>query len=172
MTNPRSIIFLHGLQATPERSGSARAIRDAFSVRHAVITPDYLPLERSHVQIEKFLGEIICSNPGALLVGTSLGGYWAYRMSCVLSAELGLSCVLLNPYFYHYPEVGYFEHNPEVEVTMLVNLDDELIGPLDLIKRFEGKAQMIISETGGHRFKDKAPIINAVRQALQSSGEE
>lgn len=87
-------------------------------------------------------------------------------MVCVLPEILGLSCVLLNPYFHHYPDIGPFAHKSGTFVTLLVNLDDELIGPHELLTRFAGTAQIIVSETGGHRFKDKTPIINAVRKAL------
>ena len=79
----RTIIFLHGKQSTPEGSGSGKAIREHFSKEHTVLIPDYKPLERTHEEIEAYLKECIAPHPGALIVGISLGGYWAYRMACI-----------------------------------------------------------------------------------------
>ena len=99
LTMKKTIIFLHGKQSTPEGSGSGKAIREHFSNEHNVLIPDYKPMKRTHEEIDAYLKDYISPHPEALIVGISLGGYWAYRMTCVLPANLGLSCVLLNPYF-------------------------------------------------------------------------
>lgn len=162
----RTIIFLHGKQSTPEGSGSGKAIREHFSQGYNVLIPDYKPMERTHGEIEAYLKEYITPHPGALLVGISLGGYWVYRMTCVLPADLGLSCVLLNPYFYNYPEIEVSIPPKNTPITIVVNLDDDLINPLEVIRRFQDTATIKAFEKGGHRFKDKTPIVKAVKTAL------
>jgi len=163
----QTIIFLHGKQSTPEGSESGKAIRAHFAPEHTVLVPDYRPLERTHEEIETFLTGVISSHPGALLVGISLGGYWAYRMTCVLPKELNLSCVLLNPYFYNYSEIAAPLPPADIPITVVVNLDDDLINPQEVIKRFQNTATIRAFETGGHRFKDKTPIVREVAAALQ-----
>jgi predicted esterase YcpF (UPF0227 family) len=163
----QTIIFLHGKQSTPEGSGSGKAIRDHFAPEHTLLVPDYRPLERTHEEIETFLKGVISAHPGALLVGISLGGYWAFRMTCVLPKELNLSCVLLNPYFYNYPEIEVPMPAKDARITVVVNLDDDLINPQEVIKRFSGHATIVTFEKGGHRFADKRPIVEAVRANLR-----
>ena len=90
----RTIIFLHGKQSTPEGSGSGKAIREHFSKEHTVLIPDYKPMERTHQEIEAYLKAYISPRPGALIVGISLGGYWAYRMTCTLPASLGVQVIM------------------------------------------------------------------------------
>ena len=163
----KTIIFLHGKQSTPEGSGSGKAIREHFSKEHNVLIPDYKPMERTHEEVENFLKGVISIHPGALLVGISLGGYWAYRMTCILPSDLGLSCVLLNPYFYNYPEIEVPMPTRNIPIRVVVNLDDELINPQEVIKRFRNTATIRAFETGGHRFKNKTPIVREITAALQ-----
>lgn len=163
----KTIIFLHGKQSTPEGSGSGKAIREHFSTEHNVLIPDYKPMERTHEEIETYLKEYIFPHPEALVVGISLGGYWAYRMTCVLPAGLSLSCVLLNPYFYNYPGVEIPTPLEGARLSVVVNLDDDLINPEAVVARFSGFAKIVTSEKGGHRFADKRPIVEAVRINLQ-----
>ena len=163
----QTIIFLHGKQSTPEGSGSGKAIRERFGSEHTVLIPDYRPFERTHEEIETFLTGVISAHPGALLVGISLGGYWAYRMTCVLPKELNLSCVLLNPYFYNYPEIEIPMPPNAAHITLVVNLDDDLINPEAVVERFSGHATIVTAEKGGHRFADKGPIVEAVRASLR-----
>ena len=170
MNNERqAIIFLHGKQSTPEGSGSGKAIREHFSKEYNVLIPDYKPMERTHEEIEAYLKAYISPHPEALIVGISLGGYWAYRMACILPTNLGLSCVLLNPYFYNYPEIEVPMPPADIPITVVVNLDDDLIHPQEVLKLFQGTATIRAFETGGHRFKDKTPIVREVAAALQRS---
>ena len=164
-----TIIFLHGKQSTPEGSGSGKAIREHFSKEYNVLIPDYKPMGRTHEEIEAYLNKYISPHPKALIVGTSLGGYWAYRMACILPADLGLSCVLLNPYFFNYPEIEVPMPPADIPITVVVNLDDDLINPQEVLKRFQSTATIRAFETGGHRFKDKTPIVREVAAALQRS---
>lgn len=163
----KTIIFLHGKQSTPEGSGSGKAIREHFSKEHNVLIPDYKPMEQTHEKIETYLKGYISLHPQALIVGISLGGYWAYRMTCTLPADLGLSCVLLNPYFYNYPEIEVPKPPNNIPITVVVNMDDDLINPQEVIKRFQNMATIRAFETGGHRFKNKTPIVREIAAALQ-----
>ena len=168
MNNERqAIIFLHGKQSTPEGSGSGKAIQEHFSKEYNVLIPDYKPMERTHEEIQAYLKDYISPHTEALIVGISLGGYWAYRMACILPAELCLSCVLLNPYFYNYPEIEVPMPPANIPITVVVNMDDDLINPQEVIKRFRSTATIRAFDKGGHRFKDKTPIVREVATALR-----
>jgi len=165
----KTIIFLHGKQSTPEGSGSGKAIRENFSKEYNVLIPDYKPMERTHEEIEAYLKEFISPHHEALIVGISLGGYWAYRMACILPSDLDLSCLLLNPYFFNYPEIEVSMPPTNISITVIVNLDDDLINPQEVMKRFQSTATIRAFEKGGHRFKDKTPIIREITAVLQNN---
>lgn len=54
-----------------------------------------------------------------------------------------------------------------IPITVIVNLDDDLINPQEVIKRIHGTATIRALEKGGHRFKDKTPIVEAVNASLR-----
>jgi hypothetical protein len=88
-------------------------------------------------------------------------------MTCVLRKELNLSCILLNPYFYNYPEIEIPISPNTAHITLVVNLDDDLINPEAVVERFSGHATIVTAEKGGTGFADKGPIVEAVRASLR-----
>lgn len=165
----KTIIFLHGKEATPETSASAKAIKEHFTA-YNVLVPDYLPMERTYDEVESFLTTYIENviKDGNLihLVGISLGGYWAYTMGCKIPHVQ--QCVLLNPAFHCYPDKPVAPPKPDLHITIVVNLDDEIVDPNEAIDRFKGCADIKIFETGGHRFSNCKDMVGAVDTALNS----
>ncbi len=68
--------------------------------------------------------------------------------------------------FYYYPKIEVPLPPANIPITVVVNLDDDLINPQGVIKRFQGTATIKASEKGGHRIKDKTPIVEAVKAGL------
>jgi uncharacterized protein len=164
-----TIIFLHGKESTPETSSSAKAVKEYFS-GYDVLVPDYRPLERTHEEVEVFLTEFIedamKNNNIVHLVGISLGGYWAYTMGCKFREIT--DCVLLNPSFRCYPEIPVVPTKPGLPISIIVNLDDDIVNPQDAIERFSGRAYIKTYKAGGHRFSNRNEMIGEIEKALNS----
>jgi len=162
---PETIIFLHGKESTPETSTSAQAVREYFN-KDTVLVPDYKPLERSHEEIEVYLSRYI-KNAGldVSLVGISLGGYWAYKMACQENAS---RCIMLNPSFRCYPDVPIVPAKPGLPISIIVNLDDDVVNPSDAIDRFKDRAGIVTFNQGGHRFNNREEMLSEISKAMNS----
>lgn len=167
-----TIIFLHGKESTPETSSSAKAVKEYF-VGYNVLVPDYRPLERTHDEIEAFLTEFIKdalkNDQMIYLVGISLGGYWAYTMSCNFS-EVS-HCILLNPSFRCYPDIPVATPKLGLPISILVNLDDDVVDPQDAVERFKGRAYIKTFTSGGHRFSNREEMLGEIEKALNTISE-
>jgi predicted esterase YcpF (UPF0227 family) len=161
---PETIIFLHGKESTPDSSSSARSVKEYFK-QDKVLVPDYRPLERSHEEIESYLSDVIeKAGTEVSLVGISLGGYLAYRMAC--KSPNVSRCILLNPSFRCYPDVPVCDPKPRLPITIVVNMDDEIVNPADALERFRGRAAMISFDHGGHRFENREEMLGEIRKAM------
>ncbi|WFF38608.1 hypothetical protein LU290_10280 [Moraxella nasibovis] len=85
-----TIIYLHGLDADPNANKAIITARHAQTLGVETIRPD-LNCPPDEV-VAKILA-LIDDNPNSVLVGSSLGGYFA----TLLSDMTGAPCVLLNP---------------------------------------------------------------------------
>lgn len=85
-----TIIYLHGLDSDPNASKAVITAEYATTLGVDTIRPDLnCPPDEA---VAKILA-LIHDNPNAVLVGSSLGGYFA----TLLSDMTGTPCVLLNP---------------------------------------------------------------------------
>lgn len=85
-----TIIYLHGLDADPNANKAIITADHADTLGITTIRPD-LNCPPDEV-VDKLL-TLIKDNPDCVLIGSSLGGYFA----TLLSDMTGVSCVLLNP---------------------------------------------------------------------------
>ena len=85
-----TVIYLHGLDSDPNATKAqiTKAYAEPFGI--SVLSPDLnCPPEQSLIKIAK----LVESHPDAVLLGSSLGGYFAN----VVSDLTGMPAVLLNP---------------------------------------------------------------------------
>lgn len=161
---PKTIVFLHGKESTPRTSSSARAVVEYFK-HDTVLVPDYRPLVRSHAEIEEFLsGFVADAGPDVTVVGISLGGYWAYRIASLVPAVSG--CIMLNPSFRCYPDLPIPDPRPGLPLTLIVNLDDEVVDPAPALELFTGHAEITSFSRGGHRFENRRDMLREIELAL------
>lgn len=163
---PESIIFLHGKESTPDTSTSAQAVRDHFT-NDTVLVPDYKPLERTHEEIEEYLADYIKNAGGDVsIVGISLGGYWAYRMGCKVPNVS--RCIMLNPSFRCYPDIPVISARTGLPISIIVNMDDDIVNPADAIERFKERAYIKTFKKGGHRFNNRQAMLREIEKAINS----
>lgn len=157
------IIFLHGLESTPETSHSAKLITDNFDNVHV---PHYNPKKSTYLLVKQTLKSLIdhyteVMKEDVILIGISLGGFWALHMTEFTNCN---KVILLNPAIVRGEERYGVTVNVSGEVGghLLLNMDDEVIDNNENCKRFEGRFKIDTFQTGGHRMtnlKELIPLI-------------
>ena len=188
MNNP--IVYLPGFNSGPQSEKSAQ-LKLHFPGLVAATYDTWDP-DNGFKQIDALLRPLLQDQP--LLVGSSLGGFWAYQFA----KKYDLKCVLLNPCmtpevslkpsvgkvenFYtgatgiltledllKYP--GYRGAGAALELTQCTVLHekgDEVIPYQESVENFAGKAKLVLLEGGNHRFAQLDVAIREIRQ-LQNS---
>jgi len=168
--NKDVIVYLHGMESTPSTSSSAQAVKERFA-DYEVLVPDYRPLERSHEEIGAYLAEYIAntiarSEGEVYLIGISLGGYWAFTMGCKIPYIS--QSILLNPSFRCYPDMPLVPLRAGFPISIIVNLDDDVVDPQNTIDRFTGLAYIKTFNVGGHRFTNREEMLDEIEKTINS----
>ena len=172
MQTTRALIYLHGFRSSP-MTEKGQIFRRTFA-GITLATYDTLHPDIACDQLERIVEQALPQRP--LLIGSSLGGFWA----CQLARKYRLSCVLLNPCMS--PETTLRPYIGEVEnlytgergvmtasdlqayekyrfageaaqCVVLHERGDELIPWQESAASFEGRAKLILIEGGSHRFE-------------------
>lgn len=141
------ILFLHGLDSSRE-STKFHAI-DAN--KKFCINVDYRNL--NYATVEKFYNDAIETIKPNLLVGHSLGGYWALK----LSAQHRLPAIIANPSLSPNFRDDYLpinEHDLEHDVPQIayIELGDEILNMYEVSEKLEPFMQIKTLEGGHHRL--------------------
>jgi len=185
------IIYLHGFASIGSGEKSAAMIAE-FGVDN-VIAPD-LPFDAD--EVEHTLTAIIggLKSYPIILVGTSLGGFWANYMA----QRWDIPCILINPSmspsvsmkhrigtqcnYYTGDEIVVTEENVQkfikreqylakntngALIHLFVAKDDAVLNPADMIAAVPYFASRTIKETGGHRFEGNWPeVIQKIKEIV------
>jgi predicted esterase YcpF (UPF0227 family) len=158
-------IFFHGMLSTPSTSRSAKAVKNFLTQKGVeVIVPDYKPQTRSHDEIDAYLKKelqkVIDPNDKIILIGISLGGYWAYKMAndfCKVER-----CVLINPSLNYYGKS--VEDKSSVPLTIIGNADDDVVNNKETLEKFKSRALCIEFPSGGHRPTNMSQILPLIEE--------
>lgn len=170
--NPNSQKILH-LQQYAKKNGYTL---------HTPRYPDHDPRE-AHKFLTDYVTQVKKKDPHAVLVGTSLGGYWAHR----LSNEHKLPSVVINPAiephttldrhvkagrmtpdaFKHYKKL--IDHHSSLSTVheprmVLLEKGDTVIDPNKTAKAYKGHADVRMFEGGNHQFSRHNEIGNALSE--------
>ena len=178
------LIYIHGFNSSPA-SAKAQLLKARLEAlgRSAEFSAPALP--HSPAQAAILLDVLVARHPGAALVGSSLGGYYA----TYLAEKHGLKAVLLNPavrpYEFLRGEVGVqrnFHTGEEYEFTsghvaelrsleveritskrylLIVAKGDEVLDYRRAVDRYRGCRQLVI-EGGDHGLTDFADYLETV----------
>lgn len=187
MASKHTTIYFHGYGGSPNgnKANALRAHIEQFSDRE-FIAPS-LPLEQPHqchAQLTALIEAYINNEAPPLLVGSSMGGFWA----AVMAEQFGLSSVLINPCFeptVMLPEQVRLGNMPaELSISadyrryvfsvpcqpceLLLSAHDELFAQdwpalIKACKQHE-TCQIRINNQTSHRFEDVAQIIEAIER--------
>jgi hypothetical protein len=139
-----NILNLHGYHGTPQNAAFGALQANGCD---AVITPSIDYDAESPDSIFEKLRSVAVTEKVGLIVGTSLGGFFA----AVLSAELQLPVILVNPClmpFLHLPRLGF-----EGEITPFIPMFGKLNGlAIDKVSCIVGDADEVIDT---HDFTER-----------------
>jgi predicted esterase YcpF (UPF0227 family) len=167
------ILYIHGYNSTGEET--AAKIRAGTGKEVIIISYPYTDavasFESIKSQIEKYYSQDI------ILVGSSLGGFWANYFA----ERFNLRVVLINPaihpsvslkrYQPNTQEFAQYETEPSkgINRSIILGLCDEIISPEATIKRYATtRAQLYILPKEGHRFSDFTTINSIVNKVYNT----
>lgn len=166
------IIFIHGLESTPETSSSAKAIKEYFSNEYDVIIPDYKPKEKTHSQICDYFEEFTANLPEGeeyIAIGISLGGYWALNLTNITEGQIN-KVILLNPSLKYYSRTGEvppIRIDNSVVGKLIVNRDDDVVDYRESRDMLRYRFSLTSLTTGGHRMNNMDTVITYIASAIR-----
>ena len=165
------IIFLHGLESTPETSSSVKLIIEEFGSVN-VHVPHYFPKETTFLSIIQHLTSLITHytetmGEDVMLVGISLGGFWALKMTEFTKVK---KVILINPAIFKSCErYGTMIDTPsDVMGAMLLNMDDDVVDNEQNFEVYRDKFSVTRFATGGHRATNKEELLPVIRKAVNT----
>ncbi|NHC04431.1 esterase [Acinetobacter sp. 187] len=156
------VLFLHGLDSSRE-STKFEAI-DA--VDKLCINVDYRNLNFSTV--ESFYCEMIEKIKPKILVGHSLGGYWALKMSKYFELPAVIANPSLSPNFREdYPQISEQDLDHDIPQFAYIELGDELLDMYATADCLESYMHVEKVEGGHHRLDEPEKINQFIYQIEQ-----
>jgi predicted esterase YcpF (UPF0227 family) len=196
VTNPVSIVYLHGLNSSPQ-SAKARALGDAIGALPDSKRPAYFVPQLAHrpaAAMRELRAWIETHEPASIaLVGSSLGGFYATH----LAQRYRLRAVLINPAVRPYenlvpylgPQRNLYtgedyeltrEHFAELQALkvdkiarpdryfLLVQTGDEILDWREAVA-FYGGAWQFVQGAGDHAFRNFGEQIPTILRFALSS---
>lgn len=167
------VVFFHGFDSSSQTNKFKAIARDKICVSVDYRNEQYLDVDKLyHNLVESVLDE----GNIPVLVGHSLGGYWAVKMA----ARFNTSCVLINPQLWPTSELirDIHMYRPEPAISksspkyVYVETGDEVID-VDRTVEWAMKWGSVRIYEGGHHRVEKLDAINtlidqAIREELVS----
>jgi len=180
------IIYLHGFNSDGN-GRTAQKLKEIY--KKNILTPsyDYSNADKGFKYINNLILETFKKDPEVILVGTSLGGFWAN----ILAEKYDLKCVLINPSLNpskslkkYLGENKNFSNNKIIDFTeanansyrkyekpvnknifriTLLGENDKVIDQ-DLIKKMLTETVVYKVKNEGHSFVNVEPIIEAIEK--------
>lgn len=180
-----TLIYIHGFRSSP-LSEKSKAFSEVFP-GITLATYDTLHPDIGFAQLDEIISKALPGKP--ILIGSSLGGFWAYQFA----KRFALKCVLLNPCMRPEitlkPDIGvvtnmytgeqgtmdeldllkYDQYRLDGEPSTCVVLHekgDELIPYQESVANFEGKAKLVLIEGGSHSFEHLEVAMQEIKLLL------
>lgn len=156
------ILFLHGLDSSKE-STKFHAIN---ANQKYCINIDYRNL--NFKTVADFYHDIIQKIQPDIIVGHSLGGYWALKMSQAHHIPCIVANPSLNPNFRDdYPAINDLDLDHDIPQLAYIELGDEILDMYKVKHQLEDYMQ-VESFDGGHHRLAHPECINALIQQIES----
>ena len=185
----KGLIYIPGFNSGPQSEKSS-LLKQAFPTLTVASYDSWNP-EQGYQQLNSLISKY--GRQQLLLIGSSLGGFWAYQ----LAKQYSLDCLLINPCMspeislrssigvvenFYTHEIGvltsedlqkypsYRFANPEWDEStrciVLHEKGDEVIPYQESVTNFGKTARLKLLEGGNHRFAHTDVLINEIRTLL------
>jgi uncharacterized protein len=183
--NP-ALIYLPGFNSGPQSEKSASLMRHFAALE--VASYDSWDPDQGHRDLDALMRPLASVAP--VLVGSSLGGFWAwhfaakYRLRCVLLNPCMTPEVTLAPYLgevqnmysgakglltrAHLLRYGVYRGGSPLACTVLHEKGDELIPYQESVANFSAPVRLVLVEGGSHRFENLEVAIAEIEAMLAS----
>ncbi|WP_269913488.1 YqiA/YcfP family alpha/beta fold hydrolase [Acinetobacter sp. HY1485] len=155
--NNVKILFFHGLDSSKE-STKFHAIHHAHKF---CIDMDYRNL--NYETVNQLYQEMVKKIKPNLLVGHSLGGYWALKMSLLFKLPAIVANPSLNPMLTDYPELSDQFFNHDIPQFAYLELADELVDMQAVQQRLERFMFVQTYDGGYHRLQYPEHLNNLIQ---------
>ena len=157
------ILFLHGLDSSKESSKFEAIDAD----RKFCINVDYRNL--NYQTVNEFYQETIQKIAPDILVGHSLGGYWALKMSKHFQLPTVIANPSLSPHFRDdYPEISDDDLDHDIPQLAYLELGDEIIDMYQIAEKLESFMELECLEGGHHRLEYPEKINDLIFKIAKS----
>lgn len=169
------VLYFHGYGSSP-RTDKVTDLKKVFVDVRAPQVP--LLYEDAERELSAYVEEVLAERRDVIIVGTSLGGYWAGAVG----AKYNIPAVLVNPATDPERSLSQFNDSmlSSVELSkfpratasssariVLLAEDDDIINPQAALDLFSGNAKVVRYQDGGHRFQCPERIADAVKYLIQ-----
>lgn len=179
------MIYIHGFRSSP-MTEKGQVFKRTFP-GITLASYDTLHPAIGYQQLDRIVRNELPRQP--ILIGSSLGGFWAYQFA----TKYALKCVLLNPCMHPEvtlrPYIGRVENlytseqgdmderdlkrysqyrlaGEAAQCVVLHEKGDELIPYEESVANFEGRARLILIEGGSHSFEHLEIAIREIEALL------
>lgn len=153
------VLFLHGLDSSKE-STKFEAIDTAHKL---CINVDYRNL--NFKTVEKFYQDIIQKMKPDVLIGHSLGAYWALKMSKLYQLPAIIANPNLSPCFREdYPAIDEHDLDHDIPQLAYLELGDEILDMRQTMHQLESFMVVESIEGGHHRLEHPERINDLIHR--------
>lgn len=169
------VLYFHGYGSSPLTDKVSDLKRSFADVRAPQIP---LLFQEAQSTLCDYVESLMCEKRDLIIVGTSLGGYWAG----MIGAKYDIPTVLVNPAIdpakslvqfddtrLTTDELAKFDKITKSSSPRMVLLaeDDDIIPPHEAARLFADNAKVQLFRDGGHRFQCPERIADAVKYLAQ-----
>lgn len=162
-SNTLKVLFLHGLDSSKEST----KFETIDSKNKYCINVDYRNL--NFQTVSEFYQEIINKIKPEILVGHSLGGYWALKMSALFQIPAIIANPSLKPNFREdYPAIHEYDLDHAIPQVAYIELGDEVLD-MYAIEQQLSPYMTVHSVEGGHHRLANPQHLNHLIDYMQST---
>lgn len=165
------IVLLHGSDSNAEKSNTVQVLSKFLkdNTGECVCTPSYdstLSFYASYKQINSQIRyEMESENEELTFIGGSLGGGWARVFS---ELYRGSKLIMINPSLRYYPAFNRTKDSVDKQVTLFLCKDDKIIDYNYAYNLYNGRADVRLFDTGGHRFEQLNEQLPEIFKAINN----
>jgi len=184
-----TIVYLHGFGSN-NQTEKVGFLREAFPEAF-VAAPNIPPTaHEAYKTINQFITDLFVTDNNVILVGTSLGGFWAHYFGFEFNVPVVLMNPSLNPsttlkrYADGKPtrvegftseqadEYAYYEERlyfvPMNERVVLLEDGDEILDSFATYNKYKGNSEAILIPGGSHRFEHLDVLKEQVKGIIEN----